>query len=130
MQESRPENLVCSKAALMGADLVSREELYEMVWSMPMIKVAEQFKVSGSYMALVCGALRVPRPARGHWAKLAAGKASEKPPLPEAQPADQLSWSREGGLQSPPRPRVVACPPGPQRNRVGHPRYRRSRTDS
>ena len=38
----------------MGADLVSRQELYEMVWSMPMIKVAEQFKVSGSYMALEC----------------------------------------------------------------------------
>jgi hypothetical protein len=40
----------------MGADLVSREELHEMVWSMPMIKVAEQFKVSGSYMARVCSA--------------------------------------------------------------------------
>jgi hypothetical protein len=61
----------------MGADLVSRQELYEMVWSMPMIKVAEQFKVSGSYMARVCSALRVPRPERGHWAKLAVGKAPE-----------------------------------------------------
>ena len=35
----------------MELDLVSREELYELVWSMPMIKVAEKFKVSGSYMA-------------------------------------------------------------------------------
>ena len=32
------------------------EELYEMVWSMPMIKVAKQFNVSGSYMARVCSA--------------------------------------------------------------------------
>jgi hypothetical protein len=90
----------------MGAGLVSRQELYEMAWSMPMIKVAEQFKVSGSYMARVCSALRVPRPERGHWAKLAVGKAPERPPLPEAQPGDQLSWSRDGGLQSPPRPRA------------------------
>ena len=104
----------------MGADLVSREELYEMVWSMPMIKVAKQFNVSGSYMARVCSALRVPRPERGHWAKLAFGKAPEKPPLPEAQPGDQLSWSRDGGLPSPPRPRLVARLPSPRRSRLAH----------
>jgi hypothetical protein len=33
--------------------MISREELYELVWSKPMTKVAEQFKVSGSYMARV-----------------------------------------------------------------------------
>ena len=104
----------------MGADLVSRQELYEMVWSMPMIKVAEQFKVSGSYMARVCSALRVPRPERGHWAKLAVGKAAERPPLPEAQPGDQLNWSRDGGLQSAPRPRLVARPTRPRVSRVSN----------
>lgn len=92
-----------------------------MVWSMPMIKVAEQFKVSGSYMARVCSALRVPRPERGHWAKLAVGKAPERPPLPEAQPGDQLNWSRDGGLQSPPRPRIAARPPGAPGSRLMHP---------
>ena len=105
----------------MGADLVSRQELYEMVWSMPMIKVAEQFNVSGSYMALVCSALRVPRPERGHWAKLAVGKAPERPPLPEAQSGDQLNWSRDGGLQSQSRPRTVARPPGPRGSRLACP---------
>jgi hypothetical protein len=105
----------------MGADLVSREELYEMVWSMPMIKVAERFKVSGSFMARVCSALRIPRPERGHWAKLAVGKAHEKPPLLEAQPGDQLSWSRDGELPSPPRLRLVAHLPNPRRSRLAHP---------
>jgi hypothetical protein len=95
----------------MGADVVSREELYELVWSVPMVKVAEKFKVSGSYMARVCSTLHVPRPERGYWAKLAVGKAPEKPPLPEAQPGDQLSWSQDGGLQSPPRPNLSAPPP-------------------
>lgn len=105
----------------MGGDLVSREELYEMVWSMPMIKVAKQFNVSGSYMARVCSALRVPRPERGHWAKLAVGRAHEKPPLPEAQPGDQLSWSRDGELLSPPRLRLVARLPNLRRSRLPHP---------
>lgn len=80
-----------------------------------MVKVGEQFKVSGSYMARVCSVLRVPRPERGYWAKLAVGKAPEKPPLPEAQPGDQLTWSQDGGLQSPPRPNLLA--PSPLRPR-------------
>ncbi len=55
--------------------MISREELYELVWSAPMTKVGEKFKLSGSYMARVCATLRVPRPERGYWAKLAVGKA-------------------------------------------------------
>ena len=67
--------------------MITREELYELVWSAPMIKVAEKFDVSGSYLARVCTALRVPRPERGYWAKLAVGKAPKRPALPEPQPA-------------------------------------------
>ena len=100
----------------MGVDVPSREELYELVWSVPMVQVAGKFKVSGSYMARVCSTLRVPRPERGYWAKLAVGKAPEKPPLPEAEPGDQLTWSQDGGLQSPPRPNLLAAsPPRPHR---------------
>ena len=87
--------------------MVSREELYRLVWSKPMIKVSEQFGVSGSYLARVCTILNVPRPERGYWAKLAVGKAPSPEPLPEARPGDQLYWSKNGQLRppaSPPRP--------------------------
>src|SRR5690606_22751861 len=70
-----------------------------------MTKVAEQFGVSGSYMARVCAILNVPRPERGYWAKLAVGKAPPAEPLPEARPGDQLYWSKEGELRPPPKPR-------------------------
>ncbi len=40
-------------SALTEADLISREELYELVWTTPMTKAAEKFKVSGSYLARV-----------------------------------------------------------------------------
>ena len=56
-------------------EMIAREELYELIWSMPMTKVAEKFSVSGSYMARVCSVLAVPRPERGYWAKLEFGKA-------------------------------------------------------
>ena len=84
--------------------MVSREQLYELVWSMPMTKVAEEFSVSGSYMARVCSVLRVPRPERGYWAKLSVGKAPARPKLPEARPGDQLIWSQDGDMPLSPRP--------------------------
>ena len=71
-----------------GTNVITREELYELVWSTPMTKVAEKFEVSGSYLARVCTELRVPRPERGYWAKLAVGKAPQRPALPEPLPGD------------------------------------------
>ncbi|WP_051320579.1 hypothetical protein [Cupriavidus sp. amp6] len=83
---------------------VSRESLYELVWSEPMLKVAAGFGVSSSYMARVCTLLNVPRPERGYWAKLAAGKSVKKPSLPDARPGDELVWSRGDGHQEVTRP--------------------------
>lgn len=34
--------------------MVSRDELYRLVWSEPMTRTAERFGVSGSYLARVC----------------------------------------------------------------------------
>jgi hypothetical protein len=84
--------------------VISREELYRLVWSMPMVKVAEQHKVSGSYLARICMLLNVPRPGLGYWAKLAVGKAPPPEPLPEARPGDLMHWSRGEQLPSGPRP--------------------------
>ncbi|PJT27213.1 hypothetical protein CN884_02095 [Ochrobactrum sp. 30A/1000/2015] len=87
--------------------MITREELYELVWSKPMLRVAEQFEVSSSYMARVCSALNVPRPERGYWAKMAVGKAPPQAPLPDARPGDLLSWSRDGELPVRPKPAYV-----------------------
>lgn len=77
-------------------DSLTREALHDLVWSEPMIKVAAKCGVSGSYLTRVCGRMNVPRPERGYWAKLAVGKAQTPVPLPEAQPGDELVWSRDG----------------------------------
>lgn len=77
---------------------MTREELHQLVWSKPMIKVAEQFGVSGSHLARVCSILRVPRPERGYWAKLGAGKATPVRPLPPALPGDLVEWSKGQAL--------------------------------
>lgn len=81
-----------------GKAVVTREELYDAVWSEPMIKLAERFKVSGNYLARVCDSLRVPRPDRGYWAKMAAGKAPAKPNLPPPKPGEPTEWSSGNGV--------------------------------
>jgi hypothetical protein len=92
--------------------VITREELYQLVWSKPMTRVAEQFEVSGSYMARVCSLLQVPRPERGYWAKLAVGKAPAPLALPEALPGDQLFWSKDGAFHDNPalKPEVPKKP--------------------
>lgn len=86
--------------------MVSRDELYRLVWSEPMTRIAEHFEVSGSYLARVCTLLNVPRPERGYWAKLAVGKAPPQVPLPVPQPGDPLHWSKEGERVAAPRPQA------------------------
>lgn len=75
---------------------VKRETLYQQVWEAPMIRVAEKYGVSSSYLARVCTQLNVPRPERGYWSKLAAGHNVVVPPLPEAKPDHDLAWCRSG----------------------------------
>ena len=86
--------------------MVSRDELYRLAWTEPMSKIAEQFDVSGSYLARVCTLLNVPRPERGYWAKLAVGKAPPQTPLPAPQPGDPLHWSKEGERIAAPKPKA------------------------
>jgi hypothetical protein len=73
---------------------LARSDLYKLIWSKPMTHVAAQLQVSDSYLARVCKSLRVPRPPRGYWAKLAVGKAPAVVPLPESAPGQLLEWSK------------------------------------
>jgi hypothetical protein len=76
---------------------VSRERLYQEVWSEPMTSVAKKYGVSGSFLARVCTLLNVPRPPRGYWARLAAGyTVHQRPSLPNPKPGGEIEWARFG----------------------------------
>jgi hypothetical protein len=74
--------------------VVSRDDLYWLVWSEPMTKIAERFEVSGSYLARICTLLNAPGPERGYWAKLAHGNAPPQPPLQAPDPGDRTGARR------------------------------------
>lgn len=57
----------------------TRRELYELVWSRPIQKLAEEFGISDRGLAKICMRHRVPSPSRGYWARLAAGQKIKRP---------------------------------------------------
>lgn len=63
--------------------ILKREELYERIWQTPMIKIAEEYSISGNGLKKICGKLKIPVPPVGYWQKLAYGYNVKKPPLPE-----------------------------------------------
>jgi hypothetical protein len=91
---------------------LTREELYDLVWKEPMLRIGERMGVSSSYLARVCSDLRVPRPPRGYWAQLEFGKTPpEKPALPPSRVGDTTTWSPGASLPSLPKVPKVAAPP-------------------
>jgi hypothetical protein len=62
---------------------VSRQELYEQVWTTPIAQLAEsEYRISGVALAKKCEKHKIPRPSRGYWAKKHAGHNPRKVPLP------------------------------------------------
>jgi hypothetical protein len=84
---------------------VTREELYDLVWSTPMRDLAKRFGISDVGLAKRCRGLKIPMPGRGYWAKKQAGlKVDPRPPLPtwkESWKPDIVIHRREGPATPP-----------------------------
>jgi hypothetical protein len=60
---------------------LTREQLYELVWSEPMQKIAAQVGISDVAIAKNCRKTGIPVPERGYWNKLQAGQEVTKAEL-------------------------------------------------
>ncbi len=69
-----------------------------------MTTVAERYGFSSNYLGRICERLKVPRPPRGYWQRLAVGKEDSQTPLPELDPGDEFEWVRGTGFSYPPPP--------------------------
>ena len=61
---------------------ITRKDLYDEVWSQAVCKLAPKYNLSDVGFAKLCKRCDIPRPPRGHWAKLEAGKKVKQIPLP------------------------------------------------
>lgn len=64
---------------------LTRQELYELVWSEPMRTLAKRYGISDVGLAKACRRHRIPRPHRGYWQQ----KEHGKPGTPGGAPAAQ-----------------------------------------
>ena len=62
---------------------LTREQLYEFVWTEPMQVLGPRYGMSDVGLKKVCKRLRIPTPGRGYWAQKSVGKAPRRTPLPK-----------------------------------------------
>ena len=93
---------------------LTREQLYERVWSGPMSALAPTLGLSDVGLKKTCKRMRVPTPPRGYWQRVAAGKTTQRvalPKLPGAVPARVMSVTFR--RPAPVEPHVVEPETGP-----------------
>lgn len=73
------DQAIGSKALTYRTITFTREELFQRVWSEPLLKLAAEIGVSDVGLAKACRRAQIPLPGRGHWAK--SGK--HRPPAPK-----------------------------------------------
>lgn len=85
---------------------LTRGELYELVWSIPIVKLADEFGVSDRGLSKICERNQVPVPGRGYWAKLESGQKVTKTPLRKMY-SPELETVYIGGVQRATNPYVA-----------------------
>lgn len=87
--------------------VLTRKELYDLVWSKPLRDLAEEFGMPDVALGKWCRKMDIPRPGRGYWQKLEAGKKPRRKRLPRPEEKDALHIRLPDQNQAPPEP-----PPG------------------
>lgn len=68
--------------------ILTRQELYELVWSEPLSRLAKTYRISDNGLRKICKRLSIPIPANGFWQKKRYGKPVVLIKLPENQMAE------------------------------------------
>lgn len=89
----------------MGSKIkIVRNDIYRRVWEKPAREVAQELGMSGAMLKRICKQLNVPTPSSAYWAKLEAGKAVTRTPLPSEA-------GRHMVISDPERHRYRGAPP-------------------
>lgn len=62
---------------------ITREELYEKVWSVPLSQLCKEYNLSDNGLRKICIKQDIPLPISGYWSKVRFGKIVTKTKLPE-----------------------------------------------
>jgi hypothetical protein len=87
---------------------ISRQDLFDKVWSGPVTRVAAEFGVSDTAVRKMCRRHGIPVPSRGYWAQVAAGRTFPRPKLELASRARLETVRFVGAGQPSPEVKAVA----------------------
>ena len=76
---------------------LTRQQLYELVWSRSLVELAKEFGISANGLAKICDRLLIPHPPRGYWSGGDHTRTTERPgllPLPDGYEADVVISTR------------------------------------
>jgi len=72
--------------------IITREELYELIWSKPAIKLAKELVISDVGLGKICKRMEIPKPTLGYWRKVEVGRGiPRKPKLKPLSPKGQAT---------------------------------------
>ena len=60
---------------------LKREELYEQVWTEPLIHLASKYGLTGNGLKKICRKANIPVPPPGYWQRLKVGRPDPRPGL-------------------------------------------------
>lgn len=86
----------------------TRKQIYDLVWSKPLSKLAVEFGISDQGLAKACRRCNVPLPPVGYWQKLAHGKHVDQPRLENDQFGDEAIVEVAAGVKM--RPKAAPIP--------------------
>ncbi|WP_439879676.1 hypothetical protein ACSX1A_10855 [Pontibacter sp. MBLB2868] len=66
----------------METKTITRQELYQQVWSEPISSLSPKYNISDYELRKLCKELQIPLPKHGHWQRIRAGKQVPIPALP------------------------------------------------
>jgi hypothetical protein len=84
--------------------VLTRAELYDLVWSEPVETIARRYKLSGNGLAKICKKHRIPLPPRGYWAKVQHGQQPRRVSLRPAKTSDDETVRITEGMGPRPSP--------------------------
>jgi hypothetical protein len=73
----------------MEKETFNRNELYDLVWSVPLLILSKKYAISDVGLRKICMKMEIPLPKAGHWQKLKFNKKLDQPKLPSNYNGDK-----------------------------------------
>ena len=88
---------------------LSRKELYDLVWSEPMLSISRKFRISDRGLGKMCNRMKIPTPYPGYWRQVERRKNPPKTRLGRGRAGGQttITLVRRGVEEGPVSPFVI-----------------------